>query len=46
MIDSIGSNMSLRPASPQNSRNATLNSSQKSLIEETLSNYDANNLSQ
>jgi hypothetical protein len=46
MIDSMGSSMFSRQLPPQHSSNNTLNSDQKSLIEDTLSNYDASNISQ
>lgn len=47
MIESIGSSGAFRPPPPpSNNTNASLSSEQSSLIEETLSNYDASNLSE
>jgi hypothetical protein len=47
MIDSIGSSVSFRPPPPNSAgSNNALNSEQTSLIEETLSGYDAKNLTE
>lgn len=47
MIDSIGSSVSFRPPPPASAgNNNALNSEQTSLIEETLSGYDAKSLTE
>lgn len=46
MIDSVGSSMAFRPPPPSGDKNVSLSDEQTSLIEDTLSQYDADNLSQ